>query len=83
MKLRYFGKAKCIVMTLAIATLAGVMSLGADVGSCTTNWNQLQKARMLRSRWRELFSMAELRLPTANVNLVVTGQSDDGEKSRV
>jgi Flp pilus assembly protein TadG len=45
MKLIKFRKGQmAIVMTLAIATLLGVMALGADVGVMYYNWGQLQKA---------------------------------------
>jgi Flp pilus assembly protein TadG len=45
MKLIQFRKGQmAIVMTLAMATLVGVMALGADVGVMYYNWGQLQKA---------------------------------------
>jgi Flp pilus assembly protein TadG len=45
MKLGKFRKGQmAVVMTLAIATLLGVMALGADVGVLYYNWAQLQKA---------------------------------------
>ena len=44
MKLGKFRKGQiAVVMTLVIATLVGVMSLGADVGVMYYNWVQLQK----------------------------------------
>ncbi len=45
MKLGKYCKGQmAVVMTLAIATLLGVMALGADVGVLYYNWVQLQKA---------------------------------------
>jgi hypothetical protein len=45
MKLIQFRKGQiAIVMTLAMATLLGVMALGADVGVMYYNWGQIQKA---------------------------------------
>jgi hypothetical protein len=44
MKLRKFAKAQAaVILTLVIASLLGVMALGADVGVMYYNWNQLQK----------------------------------------
>ena len=43
MKLGKFRKGQmAVVMTLAIATLLGVMALGTDVGVMYYNWMQLQ-----------------------------------------
>jgi len=45
MKLGKFRKGQmAVVMTFAIATLLGVMALGADVGVLYYNWGQMQKA---------------------------------------
>jgi Flp pilus assembly protein TadG len=44
MKRRRFVKGQvAIILTLALATLLGVMALGADVGVMYYQWNQLQK----------------------------------------
>jgi len=44
MKLRKLAKAQAaVILTLVIATLLGVMALGADVGVMYYQWNQLQK----------------------------------------
>ena len=44
MKIRKFGKGQmAVVITLALATLLGVMALGADVSVMYYNYIQLQK----------------------------------------
>jgi hypothetical protein len=82
MKLRYFGKGQmAIVMTLAIATLVGVMSLGADVGVMYYNWNQLQKGADAAALAGANYLNGGITFATANVNAGCTGQSDDAKKA--
>src|SRR5882762_7991650 len=82
MKLRYLGKGQmAIVMTLAIATLVGVMSLGADVGVMYYNWNQLQKGADAAALAGANYLNGGITFATANVNAGCTGQSDDAKKA--
>src|SRR6266850_2787145 len=85
MKLRKFRKGQiAVVMTLVIATLVGVMSLGADVGVMYYNWVQLQKGADAAAVAGASYlneGAAGVTLAAADVNANCTGQSDDAKKA--
>jgi hypothetical protein len=82
MKLMKFCKGQmAIVMTLAIATLLGVMALGADVGVMYYQWNQLQKGADAAALAGANYLNGGITFATANVNAGCTGQSDDAKKA--
>jgi hypothetical protein len=77
----FYNGQMAIVMTLAIATLLGVMSLGADVGVMYYNWNQLQKGADAAALAGANYLNGGITFATANVNAGCTGQSDDAKKA--
>ena len=85
MKLGKFRKGQiAVVMTLVIATLVGVMSLGADVGVMYYNWVQLQKGADAAAVAGASYlneGAAGVTLAAADVNANCTGQSDDAKKA--
>jgi hypothetical protein len=84
-KLGKFRKGQmAVVMTLVIATLVGVMSLGADVGVMYYNWVQLQKGADAAAVAGASYlneGAAGVTLAAADVNANCTGQSDDAKKA--
>ena len=73
-----------VLMTLVIATLVGVMSLGADVGVMYYNWVQLQKGADAAAVAGASYlneGAAGVTLAAADVNANCTGQSDDAKKA--
>ena len=85
MKLIKFRKGQmAIVMTLAIATLLGVMALGADVGVMYFQWNQLQKgadAAALAGANYLSENLTGEAFASTNVNPSCSTQPDDAAKA--
>jgi Flp pilus assembly protein TadG len=83
-----FGKFRkgqiAIVLTLAIATLLGVMALGADVGVMYYNWVQLQKgadaAALVGANYLNEVATGEA-FASTNVNANCASQPDDAKKA--
>src|SRR6267154_5669210 len=81
MKRRRFVKGQvAIILTLALATLLGVMALGADVGVMYYQWNQLQKGADAAALAGANFLNGGITFASANVNAGCTSQSDDAKK---
>jgi len=74
-----------IVMTLSIATLLGVMALGADVGVMYFQWNQLQKgadaAALAGGNYLVAPSSGGYTLASTNVDPNCATQPDDPKKA--
>ena len=73
-----------VVLTLAIATLLGVISLGTDVGVMYYNWVQLQKAADAAAIAGANYLSENLTgesLATASVNSNCTNEPDDAQKA--
>jgi Putative Flp pilus-assembly TadE/G-like len=82
MKLIQFRKGQmAIVMTLAMATLLGVMALGADVGVMYYNWNQLQKGADAAAVAGANYLNTNITLAAAKVDANCTGQPDAAKKA--
>lgn len=82
MKLIKFCKGQmAIVMTLAIATLLGVMALGADVGVMYYQWNQLQKGADAAALAGANYLYPGAQMASANVASGCVNQSDDVKKA--
>jgi Flp pilus assembly protein TadG len=82
MKLRKFGKGQiAVVMTLALATLLGVMALGADVGVMYYNYIQLQKGADAAALAGANYLNGGITFASANVNASCSGQADDAKKA--
>jgi hypothetical protein len=70
-----------VVMTLAIATLLGVMALGTDVGVMYYNWGILQKGADAAALAGANYLNGGITFASAKVNAGCTGQSDDAKKA--
>jgi len=85
MKVTKFAKAQAaVILTLAIATLLGVMALGADVGVMYYNWNQLQKgadAAALAGANYLSQNLTNQYFATINVDPSCTSLQDDAQKA--
>jgi uncharacterized membrane protein len=82
MKLERFRKGQmAIVLTLAIATLLGVMALGGDVGVMYYNWMQLQKGADAAALAGANYLNGGVTFVSTNVNANCTGQPDDAQKA--
>src|SRR5712671_5975833 len=82
MKLRKCGEGQiAVLMTLVIATLVGLMALGADVGVMYYNWNQLQKGADAAALAGANYLNGGITFASTNVNAGCTGQSDDAKKA--
>ena len=85
MKRRRFVKGQiAVILTLALATLLGVMALGADVGVMYYQWNQLQKgadAAALAGANYLSQNLTNQYFATTNVDPSCAAQADDAQKA--
>ena len=83
MKLRKCGEGQiAVLMTLVIATLVGVMALGADVGVMYYQWNQLQKGADAAALAGANYLNGGITFASANINAGCTSQSDERRRPR-
>jgi hypothetical protein len=85
MKPGKFSKAQAaVILTLVIASLLGVMALGADVGVMYYNWNQLQKGADAAALAGANYLSEDLTgeaFASTKVDPNCTTQSDDAQKA--